>query len=97
MKVIKRDGTEVDFSRAKIIHAISKANDELAQINLKDTLSDDDIAAIATRLYERCRKRSRATSVEEIQDMVETELMKAGAYELAKLYHDMKFIGVDNK
>lgn len=86
MKVIKRNGEEVDFSRAKIVGAISKANDELAQSNLKDTISDDDINAIATRLYERCRKRSKSTTVEEIQDMVETELMKTGAYELAKLY-----------
>lgn len=86
MKVIKRNGEEVEFSRAKIVGAIAKANDELAQTNLKDTLSDDDINTIATRLYERCRKRQRATTVEEIQDMVETELMKAGAYELAKLY-----------
>lgn len=86
MKVIKRNGEEVEFSRAKIVGAIAKANDELAQTNLKDTLSDDEINTIATRLYERCRKRQRATTVEEIQDMVETELMKAGAYELAKLY-----------
>lgn len=86
MKVIKRNGEEVPFCKAKIASAITRANDELAQSNLKDTISDDDINLIATRLYERCKKRPRATTVEEIQDMVETELMKIGAYELAKIY-----------
>ena len=86
MKVIKRNGEEVEFSRSKIISAISRANDELAQANPKNTLSDDEINSIATRLYERCRKRPTPTHTSEIQEMVETELMKAGAFELAKLY-----------
>ena len=86
MRVIKRNGTEVEFQRAKIYNAISKANEEMLSINPKEAVADDIISVIATRLYERCRKRTRATSVEEIQDMVETELMKERAYELAKLY-----------
>lgn len=86
MKVIKRNGTEVDFHKQKIASAISKANKEMEAIDSKETISDEVIATIAVKLYERCRKRPRATSVEEIQDMVETELMKCGAYELAKLY-----------
>lgn len=86
MKVIKRNGVEVDFSRDKIFQAITKANDEVRSFDEKDATSEAVINTIATRLYERCRKRSRATSVEEIQDMIETELMKEHAYETAKRY-----------
>ena len=86
MKVIKRNGVEVDFSREKIYKAISRANDEVRSFDEKDAISDAVINTISTRLYERCRKRSRATSVEEIQDMIETELMKEHAYETAKRY-----------
>ena len=86
MKVIKRNGAEVDFSREKIYKAIKSANEEVRSFDEKDAASDVTINMIATRLYERCRKRSRATSVEEIQDMIETELMKEHAYETAKRY-----------
>lgn len=86
MKVIKRNGVEVDFSRDKIVNAISSANNEVRSFNEKEAASDDAINKIVTRLCERCRKRTRATSVEEIQDMIETELMKEHAYETAKRY-----------
>lgn len=86
MKVIKRNGVEVDFSRDKIYKAIKSANEEVRSFDEKDAASDATINTIATRLYERCRKRTRATSVEEIQDMIETELMKEHAYETAKRY-----------
>lgn len=86
MKVIKRNGVEVDFNRDKIYNAIKSANDEVRSFNEKDAASDATINTIVTRLYERCRKRTRATSVEEIQDMIETELMKERAYETAKRY-----------
>lgn len=83
MKVIKRNGEEVDFDRKKIVKAITMANQE---VDPKKALSDETISIIVHRLYERMRKRSKPTSVEEIQDMVETELMKERAYEVAKLY-----------
>lgn len=86
MKVIKRNGAEVDFSREKIHSAITKANNEVRANNERDAASDETISTISMRLYERCRKRQRATSVEEIQDMIETELMKEKAYETAKKY-----------
>lgn len=86
MKVIKRNGAEVDFRREKIYEAINKANLEVAAFDPKAATSSETISAIVTRLYERCRKRIRATSVEEIQDMIETELMKERAYETAKRY-----------
>ena len=86
MRVIKRSGVETEFQKNKIATAITKANEEMRRINPDEAIDDNLINTIAVRLYDRCRKRSRATSVEEIQDMVETELMKEEAYELAKLY-----------
>jgi hypothetical protein len=83
MKVIKRNGIEVDFDRSKIVKAIMSANNE---VDPKKKISDETIATIASRIYERIRKRTRTTAVEEIQDMVEIELMKEGAYETAKRY-----------
>lgn len=83
MKVVKRNGLEVDFDRSKIVRAIDSANRE---VDAKKAITDDTISAIVNRIYERIRKRARPTSVEEIQDMVETELMKEGAYETAKQY-----------
>ena len=86
MRVIKRSGDEVDFSRDKIHKSITRANDEVKAENKKYAASRETIDLIATRLYERCRKRTRPTPAEEIQDMIETELMKEGAYETAKQY-----------
>lgn len=86
MKVIKRNGDAVPFDKSKIAKALQSANDDLRELDPKQCISKDLISIISTRLYERCRKRIHPTTVEEIQDMVETELMKEGAYELAKVY-----------
>ena len=83
MKIIKRNGAEAVFDRSKIQAAVTKANlavDEVYRI------SDGDIEAITDRVTERCESLGRATSVEEIQDMVERELMSLGAFTLAKTY-----------
>ena len=86
MKVIKRNGTEVEFDKSKIVKALQGANEDQKRADPKKCISKELIATIANRLYERCRKRAHPTTVEDIQDMVETELMKEGAYELAKVY-----------
>ena len=83
MKIIKRNGAEAVFDRSKIQAAVTKANlavDEVYRI------SDGDIETITDRVTERCESLGRATSVEEIQDMVERELMSLGAFTLAKTY-----------
>ena len=46
----------------------------------------ETINTIAERLYQRYRKRDHAANVEDIQDDVETELMRAGHFEVAKAY-----------
>lgn len=82
MKVIKRNGTEVEFDGHKIAIAIGKANKAVAT----PELDDSRIQQITDTITKRCLQGTRASSVEEIQDMVETELMRAGAYEVARAY-----------
>ncbi|MBQ7356067.1 MAG: anaerobic ribonucleoside-triphosphate reductase [Clostridia bacterium] len=83
MKLIKRNGSEAIFDRAKIYSAVEKANlavDESARIK------DKDIEKITSAVVKKCEKLGRAVSVEEIQDMVEREIMALGAFTLAKAY-----------
>ncbi len=85
MVVIKRDGREVVFKKSKIYNAVHRAADEVDKIHpIKD--KDDLSKRIAERLYSRYKHRNRTISVEEIQDDVETELMKEGRFALAKAY-----------
>ena len=80
MKVIKRDGTTVDFDRSKIIVAIQKAN---AAVEEAEQIEQEQIENIADNVSGKSRSR---LLVEDIQDMVEHQLMEAGKYELAKAY-----------
>ena len=80
MKVIKRDGSTVDFDRAKIVTAIQKAN---AAVDEADRLDQAAIDAIADAVAAKGRQR---LLVEDIQDMVEKGLMEAGKFQLAKAY-----------
>lgn len=86
MNVIKRDGREVKFDKARIINAISKASEQVGHESEKLMVSVETINTIAERLYQRYRKRDHEANVEDIQDDVETELMRAGHFEVAKAY-----------
>lgn len=79
---MKRDGREDHYSKTKIFNAINKAVKEVTH-----GAGDESLATkITTRLESRYRKRNRAISVEEIQDDIETELMKEQAFDIAKAY-----------
>ena len=80
MKIIKRDGTIVDYNPEKIKIAISKANMEVED---KDQASEEEISKII-KYIERLKKPR--ILVEDIQDIIEQKLMAAGKYELAKKY-----------
>lgn len=81
MKVIKRDGSTVEFDRNKIITAIRKAND--AVLEPEHQISEEQIEKITSDIEKK--KRARFL-VEDIQDMVEQYLMALGKYTLAKSY-----------
>ena len=83
MKIIKRNGAEAVFDNEKIFCAIAKAN---AAVEESDRISEKDIRKITEKVTKKCDKLSRAVTVEEVQDMVEREIMVAGAFTLAKTY-----------
>ena len=83
MNVIKRNGTEVIFDLAKIIAAITKANDSVEE---NARMTPMQIQRIAEFVELSCLKMNRSPSVEEIQDLVEYQIMAHGAYEVAKNY-----------
>ena len=80
MKVVKRDGSIVDFDRAKIAIAIQKANEA---VEPAERVTDEQIDSIIE--YIEGKKRARLL-VEDIQDMVEKKLMSYDKYILAKAY-----------
>ncbi len=82
MKVIKRNGSEVDFDLEKIVNAISKAN----KAAVREELTQAQIEEIAEYINFKCTKMNRAISVEEMQDMVENQIMAQGAFNVARCY-----------
>ena len=80
MKVIKRDGTCVDYDPNKIVIAIEKANAEVPE---SDRLSRGEIDAIIDGI--EAQKRQRIL-VEDIQDLVEQGLVARNKFHLAKTY-----------
>ena len=82
MKVIKRNGAEVEFDKSKIIAAITKANNS----GQHKELTEGQILEAADYINYKCEKMNRAVSVEEIQDMVENQIMANGAFEIARNY-----------
>ena len=83
MRIIKRNGAEVGFDITKIIIAITKANEAMAEA---DRMTPVQIQRIAESVELQCQKMNRAPTVEEIQDMVEHHIMAHGAFEVAKHY-----------
>lgn len=83
MKIIKRNGAEAVFDLTKIIAAVTKANN--ADENSRE-LTPEQIREIAEWVEQHCAQMNRALSVEEIQELVETQIMAHGAFEVAKRY-----------
>ena len=76
--VLKRDGRVVGFNREKIAAAIRKAM-------LTTEQGEDEI--LVNKIVDRIECRgTEQSSVEDIQDMVEIELMKSSRKEVAKSY-----------
>ena len=83
MNIMKRDGTEVPFDLEKIRAAITKASRDVLPAK---QLSESDVANITNAVAVRCLASLHVMHVEEIQDAVEDELMKIGAFAVAKAY-----------
>ena len=83
MNIIKRNGSEAVFEKAKILAAVGKAN---ASVQEKDRIPDVLAERVTERVTARCEGLGRAPSVEEVQDYVEEALQAVGAYELSRHY-----------
>ena len=88
MKIIKRNGAEEVFDIDKIIHAVKRANKEVASL---DKLSDDAIRDVAMHVEHTCLNMSHCPNVEEIQDLVENQIMNRQAFALARTYITYRF------
>lgn len=82
MNVIKRSGEEVSFDIEKIVNAVAKAN----AATLHSPMNENDIRNVAEVVTAKCQKLNRSANVEEIQDMVETEIMRKKFFAVAHNY-----------
>ena len=80
MKIVKRDGSFVNYDPEKIRIAIKKANTEVSR---KERATDEQINEIITFIEDKNKSR---ILVEDIQDIIEQKLMEFGNYRLAKQY-----------
>ncbi len=80
MKIVKRDGSIVDYDSEKIRIAIRKANNEVSK---KEKASNEEIEEIINQIEDLKKNRML---VEDIQDMIEEKLMEVGKFTLAKKY-----------
>ncbi len=87
MKVIKRSGEEVIFDVQKIENAIRKANKATSH----SQMSEATILKIAKLVENQCEAMKRSPSVEEIQDMVETAIMKEEYFAVAHNYITFRY------
>lgn len=81
--VVKRNGQIVKFDQTKILNAITKANNSVPE---SERLDESKISEITSTVVDECARSTENIGVEDIQDMVETGIMKAGAFEVAKHY-----------
>ena len=84
MKIIKRDGREVDFDSAKIEAAIERANNSIEVKNKR--IGKRLIKLIAEEISEAYVNSKRTRNVEYIQDQIENKLIEYNAYAVAKEY-----------
>ena len=83
MKIIKRSGEEQVFDINKIVNAVTKAN---LSVDEKLRLTDEQINEISQNVEAHCKKTRRTETVEEVQDLVENQIMKQGAFQVARNY-----------
>ena len=85
MLIVKRDGTQVQFDKDKIINAINKAFIEVDG-KLYETDTAYDIAIEIEQAARQLAKKDHILSVESIQDLVEDYLMRSERKDVARAY-----------
>ena len=89
MNIIKRSGAQAAYDGSKICTAIRKANET---VPVEDRLSDAAIEEIERYVRRLGEGIGRALGVEEIQDAVEGQIMRHGAFDVARNYIKYRYI-----
>ena len=88
MNIIKRNGREMRYKPQKIINAVTKANNEVAE---DIQLSNLQIQLIEERVRKSLERSGHTPHIEEIQDLVIAEIMRQQAYKVAQLYTEYRY------
>lgn len=88
MNIIKRNGEERPYNGSKIINAVTKANNEVPE-DLR--MSELQIKVIEDNVRRILETFTYAPKIEEIQDLVITEIMRMQAYKVAQLYTEYRY------
>ena len=83
LEIVKRNGQTRPFDGNKIANAIRLANSDVPE---KPQVTEEEIAEIVAEVTGMARSNTRPLHVEEIQDMVETGIMKARKFDVARAY-----------
>lgn len=89
MKIIKRNGSEVEFNLHKIINAISAANKEVTE---DERLTEREITFASLNVEDLCKNAGHTVTVEEIQDMVEDQIMALNHFSVARKYIIYRYV-----
>ena len=87
-RVIKRDGREVEFDKAKIVKAISCANQEVMK---SKQIGPRKINQLADIVEEKCSHYKRAIKVEDINDLIEDELIYRNYNNLVRTFIQYRY------
>ena len=83
MKIIKRNGSEVQFDLSKIENAIKAANKEVPE---DERLGEREVKFASLNVEDKCKAAGHTVTVEEIQDLVEDQLMALDRFSVARKY-----------
>ena len=89
MNIIKRSGAQAAYDGSKICTAIRKANETVPEA---DRLTEEAILEIERYVRNLGESMGRALGVEEIQDAVEGQIMRHGAFDVARNYIKYRYI-----
>ncbi len=89
MKIIKRNGSEVEFDVQKIVNAIKAAN---AEAPTEEQLSDREVKFASLNVQDECTAAGHTVTVEEVQDLVEDQLMALDRFTVARKYIIYRYV-----
>lgn len=82
-KIIKRDGSEANFSKMNVYNAISNANN---MVRIEDRFTNDEIKAMTKDIENVVKNETHSVNASDIQVMVENAIIKAGKADVAREY-----------